>query len=162
MFQPNTSRSGKDSSCTFGVFVISDPVPAHQIALRYPDYAQLFADVSPNAPTCLYCNLLTITDTPFPEVTVQVARRHAALDFWEDRLALYFSQRRRPLSTAGKNTLIQIARNLCVVNKKTGWVPDFLELKLFPIKSSDLDELWMDTKKSMLLFEIEKLFRPKK
>ncbi len=152
----------ENSLCTFAVFVVANPITPTGIQGACPGYAQLLQDASAHTPTCLYCDLITTIVTPFPEITELVARRHAALDFWQDRLALYFSGRRKALGMKRKKQLFKIAYSLLKINKNTGWVPCFIEIRMIPARPIDLDDLWNDVQRSMSRFEIERVSRPKK
>lgn len=153
----------ENSLCTFAVSVVATPVASERILSACPGYSHLLqGDVSACESKCLYCDLVTTTITPYPEITEQIARRYAALYFWENRLALQVSESRKTFGPNRKKELLRIVQSLLMANRRTGWVPDFLELTLTLVKTDQLHELWLENKRGMLLFEIERLFRPRK
>ena len=147
---------------TFVIQVLADPTTTHSIALQCPVCAELFADVSAHTPTVLYLDLFTVPQVFYPDITEQIVKRDAALDFWLDRLAQYYSEGRMPLDKAEKESMVRKAKDLRAAHKKTGWIPGFLELIVYPVKPIQIHELWEEHKQGMFHFQLDRFIRPKR
>lgn len=161
MIRSYTEPRTPHATGTFVIQVLADPTTAHNIAIECPGCPELFADVSAHAPTALYFDLFTIPHVFYPDITEQIVRRDAALDFWLDRLAQYYSEGRMPLDKAEKESMVRKAKDLRAAHKKTGWVPGFLELIVYPVQPIQIHELWEEHKRGMFHFQFDRFFRPK-